>query len=90
MRDLNRFVVPRIKAYWREVAYALHYKKYTLDDIENKDRDRACTVFFENWLSTDNGKSAGPKTWSTLLDAIKEIKDLTSVREEILKDLNIL
>lgn len=74
MRDLNRLVVPRIEVHWNDVAYALHYKLYTADAIQDKFKGRACMRFFEDWLSTDHGASAGPKTWLTLLNAIKEVE----------------
>jgi len=88
MCDLNRIVVPMIEAYWREVAFALRYKNHTVYSIQTKhsgDQKKCCKHLLEDWLTTNHGQNAGPKTWSTLLKALKEIEDLTAAREEILK-----
>lgn len=90
--QLNYLVVPRIKAYWKDVAYRLGYKIHTVQAIKesNKGNPKGCCLeFFENWLTTKNGASAGPKTWSTLMDALEKVEELAAVREEILKDLLI-
>ena len=91
MGDLNRIVLPRILAHWKEVAYALKYDISTVRAIEenNKENTRKCCMqLFEDWLTTNHGASAGPKTWSTLLNVLGNIEELTAVREDILKDLS--
>ena len=45
----------------------------------------ACCELLCEWLSTDHGIK--PKTWTTLLTALKQIKKLTSASNEIEKDL---
>ena len=85
MIDLYEVVVPRVYAQWRDVGYALKYKTSTLNGIEaksQKDPEESCKTLFEDWLSTDNG--TGPKTWVTLLDALKRVKKLAKAREEII------
>jgi len=85
MIELIEFVVPRVYAQWRDVGYALKYKTSTINGIEaksHKDPEESCKTLFEDWLSTDNG--TGPKTWVTLLDALKRIKKLAKAREEII------
>ena len=74
MIDLIKIVIPRIKADWEYIAYALKYHIYMVKAIREKNRDdpnRCCKDLFEDWLSTDNG--AKPKVWSTLIDALKEV-----------------
>ena len=42
---------------------------------------------------TNNGTEAGPKVWSTLLDALKKVKSLANITEDIIaevKQLNYL
>jgi len=90
MRDLNRFVVPKIQAHWRDVGYALRYGVSTIKGIESKhnsDPKNCCRELFEDWLTTDNGKKAGPKTWSTLLRALGEVDELAAAKQQIVKDL---
>ena len=88
MIDLYEFVVPRVYSLWRDVGFALKYEIATINGIEeknHKDPEGSCKTLFEDWLSTDNGISAGPKTWSTLLGAIKRVNKLAKAREEIIQ-----
>ena len=88
MGDINKIIIPKIQAEWEDVAYALRYKIPTVKAIMARCNDnpkRCCKELFIDWLSTDNG--VGPKTWSTLLDKLKQIKDLESARDEIMEGL---
>ena len=51
----------------------------------NKNPTKCCKELFEDWLVTRNG--AKPKTWQTLLEKLKEIKDLHAVTEDITEEL---
>ena len=77
--------------HWKDVAYALWYKIVAVDKIEANSQDpkKQCQDFFQDWLQTNNGGRAGPKTWETLLNAIKKVKQLTRAREEIITELGI-
>ena len=91
MFQLNEFVIPKIQAEWRDVAHALHYEIYDIKNIQEKHREdpkKCCKNLLEDWLTTGNGES--PKTWSTLLDALRKVNELTSVTNEIEKDLSKL
>ena len=88
---VNRIVVPRINAHWDDVAYALHYKTYTVSSISRKHNDdptKCCKELLKDWIITDNGD--GPKIWSTLLRRLKNVVDLLAVRDEIIKELENL
>lgn len=88
MADLSKFVIPRIKAEWEDVAFALRYKIVTVNAIKekhNEDPKKCCRELFIDWLSTSHG--VGPKTWSTLLDKLKEVEDLSAATQEIIKEL---
>ena len=88
MHDMMRFVIPEVASEWEDVAYALHYKISTVQSIESnhgKDVRKCCRELFKDWLTTNNG--AKPKTWRTLLDALRLIKNLTSVTREITDEL---
>ena len=91
MADLNNIVIPRVKAEWEDVAYALRYKIHDVKAIKkqhNENLKKCCQQLFTDWLSTNHGVS--PKTWSTLLNKIKEVDDLASAYKEIIDDLNEL
>ena len=88
MHDLNRIVVPKVSALWKDVAYALHYKVSTVKSINSNhsgNLTQCCKELFEDWLVTSNG--ATPKIWGTLLDKLKEIEELDGVTKEIIEEL---
>ena len=88
MHDLNRIVVSNVSAEWEDIAYALQYDIHTVKHIRNKHKEnpkKCCKELFEDWLATDNG--AKPKIWQTLLDKLKEIEDLHSITDDIIKKL---
>ena len=59
--------------------------------IQEKYRDdprKCCKGLLEDWLTTKNGTS--PKTWNTLLGALRKVNELTSVTHEIEEELSKL
>ena len=91
MGSINKIVIPRIKAEWEDVAYALEYDISEVQGIQakyNSDPKKCCRELFIDWLSTHHG--VGPKTWSTLLEKLKEVGDLAAATDEIEKELERL
>ena len=89
MHHLNRIVVPKVSAEWEDIAYALQYDIPTVEQISGKHNDnpiKCCKELFKNWLATDNG--AKPKIWQTLLDRLKEVENLQSGTDDIIKKLS--
>ena len=89
MRLLHEIVVPRIAADWSMVAdyleYELEYKRL----IGEKCRDnpqKCCVELLEDWLTSNRGVS--PKSWSKLIEVLREIKSLKATTEKIVKDLS--
>ena len=87
MCNRNKIVVSEVAAEWEDIAYALQYKIPTIKLIRSKHEDprKCCKELFEDWLTTDNG--AKPKIWQTLLNKLKEIKELHAVTESITEKL---
>ena len=54
----------------------------------HEDPRKCCEELLEDWLITNNGTS--PKTWITLLGALRNVNELTSVTREIEEDLRKL
>ena len=84
MHDLNRFVIPNVAAKWTDVAYALLCEIPLVESIKRNhtgDVAGCCKELFEKWLTTNNGKK--PKIWKTLIYALEEIDELTSVTQKI-------
>ena len=90
MKQLLTSVVPRIAAEWDEVAHYLEFTIPSIKIIRQQGRDdpkKCCRYLLEEWISTDQGMT--PKNWTTLLSVLKQIKELTSVCNEIEKDLKL-
>ena len=88
MRLLHEIVVPRIAADWSKVADYLEYEveyKRVIKERCHHDPERCCVELLEDWLASDRGVS--PKSWSTLIEALKGIKNITATTEKIIKDL---
>ena len=91
MANINKIVVPRIQADWEDVAWALCYEIATVKTIKAKCNDnpiKCCKELFIDWLSTDHG--IGPKTWSTLIEKLKEIEELAVATNDITNELQKL
>lgn len=91
MADLINIVIPKIMNEWMYIAYYMRYDLPIITSIKQKEREnpkKCCEDFFVDWLTTDNGAKAGPKTWKTLLNVLKEIKDIAAdIKEDITKDV---
>ena len=89
MKQLHQLVIPRVAAEWRTVADYLEFKLPSIKIIEEQYRSdpvKCCTKLFRHWLSGDYG--VGPRTWSTLMKTLKEIKQLSAVTRQIELELN--
>ena len=83
MWDLISIVTPRVKAYWKYLAYSMGYSIHDVTAWERnvKDPSDQCTNLFEAWLT---GKSScTPKTQKTLLERIKAVDALDTAGKEI-------
>ena len=88
MRILHEVVIPRIAADWSLVADYLEYEVEDKKLIREKchhDPLKCCVELLEDWLSSDKG--VFPKSWSRLIEVLRQIKSLTSTTEKIVKDL---
>ena len=77
MFDLTKIVIPKVMNDWECIAEALRYDDNTILSIKQNERGdvkKCCREFFKDWLRSSRG--TGPKVWSTLLDALKEVDDI--------------
>ena len=82
------FVIPNVKASWKDIAYVLKYNILDVKAIgQNHQNDvkECCQELFEDWLTTDHGVK--PKTWSTLLTHLKKLEELSAAIEVIEEQL---
>ena len=87
MADLNKIVVKKVMVQWEQLAEGFRYDNAIIANIKKQNRENSeecCREFLRDWLGTDNGIKAGPKTWSTLFDIIKEY---TSIGRDIREDM---
>ena len=88
MRLLHEIVVPRIAAKWSIVAdylgYELEYKQLIRENCYDN-AQKCCVELLEDWLTKNRG--VFPKSWSKLIEVLREIKSLKSPTEKIIKDL---
>ena len=90
MKRLVNIVLPRIAADWKIVAINLEFQNSAIRIIQQRGRDdpeSCCLEMLTDWVTT--GQDVGPKTWSTLLCALKEIKKLTNACTEIEQELKL-
>ena len=83
MWKLTKFVIPKIKAHWRELAFCT---RYDIEDVDGFDKDgrnlyERCENLLTNWLKT--GHNPMPQTYQTLLKYIKKVDELTATSEGI-------
>ena len=95
MFDLTKIVIPRIVNEWEYIAKALHYDLATITAIKQQkgceNSEQYCEEFFNDWLTTDHGAQAGPKVWSTLLNTLKEIDEVSAdVKKDIITEVKKL
>ena len=90
MKHLSKYVIPKIAHEWETVADFLDYDINTTKviTVDCRDAKKCCDRLFRDWLTTNHG--ASPKTWGTLLTALKETDLLATAVSEIEKDLNEL
>ena len=84
MKRLHQLVIPNVAAEWKTVADYLDFTLPLIKIIEEQCRNdpvKCCTELFRQWLSSDYG--VRPKTWSTLIETLKEITQLSTVTKEI-------
>ena len=83
MWELTKFVIPKIKAHWRELAFSMRYDIEVVDGFDKDGRDlhERCEKLFANWLKT--GHKPTPQTYQTLLKYIRKVDELTAASEGI-------
>ena len=90
MKHLVNIVLPRIAADWKIVAFNLGFQNSAIRIIQQRERDDpecCCREMLADWVTTDHG--VRPKTWSTLLCALKKIEKLTNACKEIEQKLKL-
>ena len=88
MIELTNIVISKIMNKWEYIADALYYDLARIIAIREKNREdpkKCCRELFEDWLMTNNGAKAGPKVWSTLLNALKKVDEISV---DIIEDIS--
>ena len=72
-------VIARIASEWEKLALALSIEAYIMRTIKRNHGNScedACTDLLRRWLE---GEGREPKTWATLVEALKEVPDVETV-----------
>ena len=87
MYELVEIVAPYVMDKWERLAYCMRYTPGEVEAFrrDSQDINQCCINLFSDWLETDHGPV--PKTYQTLLNHIKQIKDLAAASEKIESNL---
>ena len=85
---LHEVVIPRIAAKWSTVAdylgYEVEFKEIIGLDCHHEPLN-CCAFLLQDWLMSNRGVS--PKSWSTLIGTLRQIKSIAGTVEKIVEDL---
>ena len=87
IHELTKIVIPRVKAHWKDLAYAM---KYGIGDVEGfykdgRDLQERCVNLITDWIKTNHFPM--PQTYQTLLKYIRKVDNLSTASVEIEKKL---
>ena len=88
MWKLIKIIIPKVTAEWEDLAFCMMYEVEEVNSFKkgsNGDPEQCCRKLFENWLATSHAPV--PKTYTTLLNHIKQVEKLTAASEKIEKEL---
>ena len=73
--------------HWETLAYCMRYEPSDVKGFRanSQDLQQSCTELFINWITTDHGPK--PKTYQTLLNHIKKVKNLAAALDTITEEL---
>jgi len=81
MKQIHRLLVPAVSFKWKTVADFLEIETDTIEENLKGDPTGCCEEVFRKWLKSEHGVQ--PKTWSTLITSLREIRQLSAVSEMI-------
>ena len=85
MKQIHTLLVPMVSFKWKTVAEFLEIETDKIEEKLGGNPTGCCEEVFREWLNSDHG--VGPKTWSTLIKTLREIKQLAVVCKRI--ELNL-
>ena len=74
LRDIVCFAVPLVAAKWYDLGIVLDVQPFVLDGVkhEQNSSDQPRTMFIK-WLQRSTGTGSQPRTWRSVLDAVRII-----------------
>ena len=82
LKDVVCIAVPRVAPKWYDLGLALDIQPFVLDGVtheqEKADRPR---VMFAKWLEASPDTGSQPRTWQTVLDAVRTICGLAAMED---------
>lgn len=74
LKDLAKWVIPRVAPKWDEVGLQLGIQQYVLRSVEADGSDvvTRCRNMFDKWLDGQKGAGRQQRTWESVLEAVRE------------------
>ena len=64
----------QLDAKWRDFGTFLHVDPHVMDSISGNKSDAGCMLqLVEKWLIHENGTGDLPRTWKTVVQAVKDV-----------------
>ena len=99
MKHIHELVIPKIFAHWKKVAVSLNYSQDIIEMMDDKWKGvnaiQCCEDMLRDWLcatdecATDESDVVS-HSWETLINTLKQIKQLTAPARQIEKDVEKL
>ena len=94
MKHMHELVIPKIFAHWKKVAMSLNYSQDIIEMMDDKWKGvnaiQCCEDILRDWLCAIDEPDVDSHSWETLINTLKQIKQLTAPARQIEKDVEKL
>ena len=83
MINVQKLVVNRVAAKWKNLAIFLNFDQYLIDNIDCDARtcQEGCREMFTKWLRVVEGTGSMERTWETVVVAVERMEDFSFASE---------
>ena len=94
MKHIHELVIPKIFVHWKKVAASLSYSQDRIEMMDEKWKGvnaiQCCEDMLREWLCATDESDVDSHSWETLINTLKQIKQLTAPARLIEKDVEKL
>ena len=92
MKHIQELVIPKIFGHWKKVAASLGYSQEIIERMDEKWKGvnaiQCCEDLLRDWLCANDDIHL--HSWETLINILKQVKQLTVPAKQIEKDIEKL